>query len=106
MEYPKINSLWKREGWYFNEKDKLGIQRSGRQSLIPGDYADPAFAAIKRWRVDEKIDGTNIRIFFNQTEDGVDDRVIFGGRTDAAQLPTHLLVFLQDRKSTRLNSSH
>ena len=71
MEYPKINSLWKREGWYFNEKDKLGIQRSGRQSLIPGDYADPAFAAIKRWRVDEKIDGTNIRIFFNQTEDGV-----------------------------------
>jgi ATP-dependent RNA circularization protein (DNA/RNA ligase family) len=93
MEYLKINSLWKREGWEFN-KDNLGIGKNNGKNLIPGEYADPTFEAIKRWRVDEKIDGTNIRIIFNQELDS-EPTVIFGGRTDNAQLPPHLLLHLQ-----------
>ena len=89
MEYPKIHSLWKREGWYFDEDEKKGAQKTNRQSLIVGDYAQPEFDLIKWWRVEEKIDGTNIRIFYR------DGKVTFGGRTKDAQLPCHLLEYLQ-----------
>jgi len=95
MEYPKINSLWKREGWYFDEKDKKDTptkKQSKRQSFIIGDYACPEFASINCWEVDEKIDGTNIRIFWEPEQDV---SPTFGGRTDRAQLPTHLLTHLQ-----------
>ena len=100
MEYPKINSLWKREGWYFDEKLKKDTPpelQSKRQSLIPGDYSEPEFGNIKRWRVDEKIDGTNIRVTFNKTQEGISHPgVMFGGRTANAQIPTHLLTYLQE----------
>lgn len=94
MEYPKINSLWKREGWYFDEKVKQKTPhelQGKRQSLIIGDYAEPEFANIKNWRVDEKIDGTNIRIHYSS---GMNP--IFLGRTKDAQIPTHLFKFLQE----------
>jgi hypothetical protein len=57
MEYPKINSLWKRslEDHFF----------------IEGDYSCPEFGAMDRWRVEEKIDGTNIRIYFQRSETGL-----------------------------------
>lgn len=42
--------------------------------------------------IDEKVDGTNIRIFF-EPDDPVSPT--FGGRTDDAQIPTHLLTHLQ-----------
>lgn len=91
MEYPKINSLWKREGWYFDEEKKKDPKfQKGRQSLIEGDYACEEFGSIKRWRVDEKVDGTNIRIFY---EEG---KVSFGGRTSKAQIPKHLLKYLEE----------
>lgn len=90
MEYPKIHSLWKREGWYFDEKEKNALQSPNRQSLIIGDYACPEFGNIKIWRVEEKIDGTNIRIIY---ENG---KVRFAGRTKDAQIPCHLLQYLQD----------
>jgi len=90
MEYSKINSLWKREAWYFDEKDKKDkSKQNGRQSFIVGDYAREEFGNIKTWDVCEKIDGTNIRIFYK------DGKVIFGGRTKDAQLPCHLLEYLQ-----------
>lgn len=89
MEYPKIHSLWKREGWYFDQNKKRSPDyQLGRQSFIIGDYAEPEFAAIREWEVDEKIDGTNIRIFYR------DGKVSFGGRTGNAQLPCHLLDYL------------
>ena len=90
MEYPKINSLWKREGWYFDEgKKKSAEYQKGRQSFIMGDYAQPEFGNIKKWSVDEKVDGTNIRIFYQ------DGKVRFGGRTKDAQIPCHLFDYLQ-----------
>ena len=93
MEYPKINSLWKRQGWYFDEKEKKDSSKQEfRQSFIEGDYACPEFGAINSWMIDEKVDGTNIRIFW---EPGDPFSPNFGGRTDNAQLPTALLLHLQ-----------
>lgn len=90
MEYPKINSLWKRQGWFFEEgKKNCPDYKKGRQSFIVGDYARPEFGNINLWSVDEKVDGTNIRIFY---EDG---KVRFGGRTKDAQIPCHLFDYLQ-----------
>lgn len=88
VEYPKINSLWKRQSWYFEVTEKK--DNSFRPSFIEGDYANPEFGLIKKWHVTEKIDGTNIRIFY---EDG---KVRFGGRTSNAQLPVRLLDYLQN----------
>ena len=92
MEYVKIHSLWKRQGWYFEEKKKANTSpdaQKTRQSFIIGDYAQPEFNSIKHWSVDEKIDGTNIRITFK------DGKVSIGGRTANAQLPSSLLEYLQ-----------
>jgi hypothetical protein len=92
MEYPKINSLWKRQGWYFDAKDRKDLSlQAGRQSFIVGDYACPEFAAINRWMIDEKVDGTNVRIFWDPN-DPVSPT--FGGRTENSQLPTTLLQHL------------
>jgi hypothetical protein len=107
MEYPKINSLWKRQGWYFNEaKKKSKDHQEGRQSFIVGDYARSEFSNIRNWSVQEKVDGTNIRIYydkyplvyFRDGDEVVEEfgrRVNFHGRTSNAQLPCHLLEYLQ-----------
>jgi ATP-dependent RNA circularization protein (DNA/RNA ligase family) len=104
MEYPKINSLWKREGWYFEEKKKKGglniPQLAHRQSFIIGDYACPEFGLIKKWLVHEKIDGTNIRIrfqknFFSHTQSAGTHYVTIKGRATDSQIPPHLLEYLQ-----------
>lgn len=89
MEYVKINSLWKREGWYFDQDKKNSPDyQAGRQSFIIGDYSEPEFGNIKKWRVDEKIDGTNIRVQFINS-------VRFKGRTENAQIPPNLFDHLQ-----------
>ena len=86
MKYPKIDTLWKRD-----ENNKFRI--------IEGDYSKIEFANIKKWNVTEKIDGTNIRIIY---ENG---SVLFGGRTDNAQIPTRLLQYLQTTFTSSLLSS-
>lgn len=70
MKYPKINTLWKRD-----EKT---------HKIIEGDFSKAEFENIKKWHVTEKIDGTNIRI---KCENSI---VKFDGRTDEAQIPSHL----------------
>jgi len=77
VKYPKINTLWKRD-----EKNK--------HVIMPNEYSCEEFANIRYWHITEKVDGTNVRIFW----DGV--KVRFGGRTDNAQMPTYLLSYLQD----------
>lgn len=100
MEYPKINSLWKRSEWYFEEgKKNCKDYQDGRQSFIIGNYADECFGNIKKWSVEEKVDGTNIRIIF---ENG---SVRFGGRTKDAQIPCHLLDYLQENFTSSLMQS-
>ena len=74
MLYHKIHSLWKRS--------------EDNNRLIPGEYSCPEFGVISKWRVDEKIDGTNTVIIYT------DGQVTFAGRTNKAIIPTHLLEFL------------
>jgi ATP-dependent RNA circularization protein (DNA/RNA ligase family) len=76
MKYPKINTIWKRD-------------KDNKFNIIEGDFSKPEFEAIRRWDITEKIDGTNIRVMYEN------DVVKFGGRTDNAQIPAHLFEKLQ-----------
>ena len=73
-EYHKIETLFERD-------------MEGNKKLIEGKFRNEAVEFLKdsMWIFTEKVDGTNIRIHW----DG--HTVIFGGRTDAAQLPSSLL---------------
>lgn len=75
-EYHKINSIYKRD-----EKTKAFLN----------EYSIPEFEYLKDniWEFTEKIDGTNIRIIWENGE------LKFGGKTDNAQIPIRLLEKLQ-----------
>lgn len=91
MHYLKINSLWKRQGWYFDQgKKNSSDYQKGRNSLIIGDYAEPEFGNIKKWHVEEKVNGVNIRITYK------DGNISIEGRSDDSQLPPTLLNYLRD----------
>jgi ATP-dependent RNA circularization protein (DNA/RNA ligase family) len=94
MLYPKLHSLYKREGFDFPE---TGVKPKHGKLLI-GEYTCPEFEAIQKWSVTEKVDGTNVRIIFDKTDkrEGAVHHVTYGGRTDNAQMPTFLLRHLQD----------
>lgn len=72
-EYHKIETLFERD-----EKTK---------KLVEGKYRNEAIKYLKdnKWQFTEKIDGTNIRIYW----DG--HKVNFYGRTDRAQIPANLM---------------
>lgn len=72
-EYHKIETLFERD-----EKTK---------KLIMGKFRNSTVEYLKDniWTFTEKVDGTNIRVFW----DG--HKVSFGGRTDKAQIPSHLI---------------
>lgn len=75
MKYPKIETLFKRKPDYTVDTDK---------------FRRPAFQAIDRWHVTEKIDGMNVRVVL------MEDSISFGGRTDKAVLPIPLFLHLMD----------
>lgn len=101
MEYPKINSLYKREGCgeYDEVKHRYrsDMEKKPRVSpIIEGEYACEEFRAINTWTVTEKVDGTNVRIIFSRPAVDPEKSVIdFRGRTDNAQFPTFLFTYLQ-----------
>jgi hypothetical protein len=80
IEYPKIQTLWKRQ----SEKP---------HNMIVGEYATPEFAELHAltWRGYEKLDGTNVRVMW----DG--DKVRYGGKTERAQMPMPLIEALDDQ---------
>lgn len=88
MEYPKINSLWKREAF---GKD---LPKGSHGKMVEGDYAQEEFRTIRSWHVTEKVDGTNIRVMASCGAGECSD-LRFGGRTKDAQIPCHLLDCLQ-----------
>ncbi len=97
MQYPKINSLYKRQGCgefdATQQRYQCDLEKKPRKSLlIVGQYACPEFESITRWLIDEKIDGTNVRIFWDPSDPFSPS---FGGRTDNAQMPMPLLEHLQ-----------
>lgn len=77
-EYHKIETLFKRD-----EKTK---------KLIEGEYTNKTIEYLKdnKWQFTEKIDGTNIRVYW----DG--HKVSFHGRTDKAQIPADLVNRLNE----------
>lgn len=73
-EYNKIETIYERD-------------TNGTKKLIEGKFRNKTveYLASNEWEFTEKIDGTNIRIYW----DG--HNVTFGGRTERASIPTHLL---------------
>ena len=71
-EYHKINSIFKRD-----ENGKI----------IPWDFSIPEFEYLQEniWEFTEKIDGTNIRIIWQNGQ------ITFAGKTNRAQIPLFLL---------------
>ena len=77
-EYHKIETLLDRDEKTF--KVQIGKWR------LP----EFAYLAENAWLFTEKVDGTNVRVMWDGRQ------VRFGGKTDAAQMPTFLLARLQD----------
>ncbi len=77
-EYHKINTIFKRD-----------MEHGAK--LIEGSFSDPEVEYLKdnQWVFTEKVDGTNIRVMWNG------EAVVFGGKTDNAQIPVKLLYSLQ-----------
>ena len=78
-KYHKILSLFKRN-------------MAGDKKFIIGDWSTPELEYLKdnQWVFTEKVDGTNIRIMWDGKE------VVFGGRSDNAQLPVPLTMKLDE----------
>ncbi|MDR1416411.1 MAG: RNA ligase family protein [Prevotellaceae bacterium] len=83
--YQKINTIYKRD-------------MVGNKQMIVGEWSQPEFEYLKdnRWEWTEKIDGTNIRVHWNG------EQTLFGGRTDKADMPEHLLQMLQEKFTPEL----
>lgn len=79
IEYNKIETVFKRDS-------------NGSKRLMEGLFRNETvrYLADNLWSFTEKIDGTNIRVHW----DG--HKINFGGRTDRAQIPTHLFAKLQE----------
>lgn len=79
-EYHKIETLFNRDV-------------EGTKRLIEGSFRDETVEMLAGldWVWTEKVDGTNIRVFW----DG--HKVTFGGRTDRAQIPADLVTFLNEK---------
>lgn len=79
VEYNKIDTVFERD-------------MDGTKKLIEGNFRSETvkYLANNEWEFSEKIDGTNIRVYW----DG--HRITFGGRTDRAQIPSHLMNRLVD----------
>lgn len=78
-EYHKIETVFERD-------------MDGTKKLIEGKFRNKTVEFLKNnvWQFTEKIDGTNIRVHW----DG--HTITFGGRTDKADIPKHLLSKLNE----------
>lgn len=78
-EYHKINTMFKRN-------------MEGNKKIVIGYWAVPELEYLKDndWTFTEKVDGTNIRVIWDGTN------VIFGGKTDNAQIPNGVINRLND----------
>lgn len=78
-KYPKIETLLNRDEKTFG--------------VIKGSWRLPEFEYLRNnmWLWTEKIDGTNIRVDWIKPSDEAEGKIVFGGRTDNAQIPAFLL---------------
>lgn len=80
IEYPKIETLYDRNPDTFK--------------VIPDKLRLAEFRNIKRWHITEKVDGTNVRVIWQ------DGAVSFNGRADNAQMPPFLFKYLSETFTT------
>ena len=82
-EYHKIENIFARD-------------TDGTKKLIVGEYRNPIVEMLKdvQWVATEKIDGTNVRIYW----DG--HSVSFAGRTDKSQLHKDLNAYIESKFCT------
>ena len=82
-KYHKIQTIWDRD------------PETKFKTLIEGQWARPEFEYLQAndWHLTEKVDGTNIRV---TVQDPDHDTIYYGGKTDAAQIPPHLMSYLED----------
>lgn len=71
---------------------KRATEGPDKNQVIPGNWSEDYFEALQdaQWTWTEKIDGTNIRVYW----DGY--RIRFGGRTEKAVIPPKLLDHLNE----------
>lgn len=89
QEYPKIETLLDRDATNFR--------------VVPGMWRTPEFKYLQHneWVWTEKVDGTNVRVEWAQEK----QQVTFGGKTEAATIPSPLLRRLQDLFPVKLFES-
>lgn len=75
-EYHKIETLYERDMATFK--------------VQAGKLKNPVYGIIKSWRWTEKIDGTNIRVIWQ------DGKLTFGGKTDNAHIHADLIKYLYE----------
>lgn len=82
-EYVKIETVFNRDV-------------NGTKKMIEGSFRNETVEYLKdsKWDFTEKIDGTNIRVFW----DG--HKVSFGGRTEKSEIPVELLEYLYNTFAT------
>ena len=91
--YQKINTIF---------------MRDAKNVIMPYEpFVEPEFEYLRglKWRAEEKVDGTNMRIevtkerlYSNSTVDiGVKFNVRIAGKTDNAQIPKNLLKHMQEK---------
>ena len=83
-EYPKINTVFKRDPETNNKK------------LIEGNFSLPEFEYLQNniWEWSEKLDGTNLRTIFNKNET---NKIVFWGKTNQSQTPSTLVNYLNNK---------
>lgn len=89
MRFPKINTLFMR--------DMIKTVK-GKGVIMPGKYSEETFNTIKFWKVKEKVDGENIRIFIDFIPGNTAPPHIWvGGRndTDTPQINEDLLSYIR-----------
>ena len=86
-KYEKIETLFARD-------------MNGSKKLLPNVFRDETvkYLANNEWEWTEKVDGTNIRVYW----DG--HKVTFGGRTDNAAIPAELMNKLNELFSGEINA--
>lgn len=78
MKFPKMFTLWRKD-------------EDSNWTIVEGDFAKQEFKSVQDWIVTEKVDGTNIRVYWHFK----DELVEFRGRTDDAVIPVPLLAYLE-----------
>jgi hypothetical protein len=80
MNYPKIQTIFK---------------RTETGEILPDQITKREFEVIDDWTITEKIDGTNIHVDFEKTDDlDYNWKVTYHGKTDNAQIPIPLMNHL------------